>query len=163
MQDKIDKHDDWFLEQERAAQKMRDAAQSVHGFPDLLGAVSQASTPADRKAAKSGLREDTAFHQDAGKAPLEQIPAESLEQVALVFAYGAKKYGPYNWLEHATEWDWTQLAGSMLRHVFAWLRGEDDDPESGHPHLAHAGCNVMMLLQLVTRKQGTDDRPPRGE
>jgi hypothetical protein len=75
-------------------------------------------------------------------------------------AYGAEKYGEHNWSEHAGRWAWTQLVASALRHIYAWMRGEDLDKESGLSHLAHALANLAMLLDLVLLKLGKDDRNP---
>ena len=52
-----------------------------------------------------------------------------------------------------------QPLACALRHLAAFQRGEDLDPESGLPHLAHAMCNLRMLtLYSRTYKEG-DDRP----
>jgi ADP-heptose:LPS heptosyltransferase len=46
-----------------------------------------------------------------------------------------------------------------MRHLAAWQRGEENDPETGLPHLAHAMCNLRMLtLYSKTYPEG-DDRP----
>jgi hypothetical protein len=37
---------------------------------------------------------------------------------------------------------------------------EDNDPESGLNHLAHALANIAMLLDLVLMSKGQDDRNP---
>ena len=43
--------------------------------------------------------------------------------------------------------------------MFAWFRGERNDPESGLSHLAHAICNLMMLIHYETTYPEGDDRP----
>jgi hypothetical protein len=47
---------------------------------------------------------------------------------------------------------------ALLRHLFAWWRGEELDPESGLSHLAHAGCCLMFLMEYRRNGWGTDDR-----
>jgi hypothetical protein len=74
--------------------------------------------------------------------------------------YGAGKYGQHNWSKYAGRWAWTQLIASCLRHLFAWMMGEDLDEESGLNHLAHALANICMLLDLQIMDKGTDDRNP---
>lgn len=111
----------------------------------------------------SVYRENTAFHQDAGKPPLSLISRAALRQEAAVMAYGAQKYGKWNWRDHADSWDYTQLVDSALRHIYDWLDGEDDDPESGESHLAHVRCNMAMLLDLIDANLGNDDRSRRKE
>ena len=104
--------------------------------------------------------DDSPFHFDSGKARMDQIPPLAMEAISQVFGYGAKKYGEHNWARYANDWKWGQMIGSMIRHIFAWMRRENLDPESGMHHLAHAGCNVMMLLELVLTSNGKDDRNP---
>lgn len=53
---------------------------------------------------------------------------------------------------------WGRLSGALLRHLWAWMRGEERDPESGLPHLAHMACCALMLLASTLRKVGIDDR-----
>lgn len=92
---------------------------------------------------------------DDGKADLSLLPPEALVAIAEVLTFGAKKYAPHNWRKG---FKWTRLFASLVRHLFAWLRGEDLDPETGKSHLAHAGANVLFLLTFALTKTGTDDR-----
>jgi hypothetical protein len=41
----------------------------------------------------------------------------------------------------------------------AWQRGEEVDPESGLPHLAHAMCNLRMLTYYAEHYTEGNDRP----
>lgn len=54
--------------------------------------------------------------------------------------------------------DWGRLVGAALRHVFAFVRGEDIDPESGLPHIDHALCCIAFLSAYQKRGVGVDDR-----
>lgn len=92
---------------------------------------------------------------DGGKTQLDLFPHEALEEIGKVFTYGAAKYSRMNW---RLGMDWSRLYGALLRHLNAWNSGEDKDPESGLPHLAHAGCCVTMLLASQISNLGTDDR-----
>ena len=105
-------------------------------------------------------RENTDWHEDAGKPRVDLIPVLSLTEVGKVMAYGAEKYGQHNWSKYAGRWAWTQLIASALRHLLAVMRGEDIDPESGLYHLAHVLANIMMLLDLQIMGKGIDDRNP---
>lgn len=96
-----------------------------------------------------------AIKHDQGKSRIELLPFDALEEVAQVMTFGATKYGDRNW---ELGFKWTRLIGSTLRHLFAWSRGEDKDPESGLNHMAHAACNVLFLLTFVVRGVGDDDR-----
>jgi hypothetical protein len=54
---------------------------------------------------------------------------------------------------------WGRVFGAMMRHSWAWWRGERTDPESGLPHLHHAACCIAFLMAYEQRQTGTDDRP----
>lgn len=92
---------------------------------------------------------------DTGKPPMELLDAYALEQVALVLEFGRRKYSAHNWRKGIS---YGRLAGAALRHVFAFLRGEDNDPESGLPHIAHAMCCLMFLLGMPRTRADMDDR-----
>jgi hypothetical protein len=76
------------------------------------------------------------------KCPLELIPPQFTEGVAEVLKFGAQKYAANNWMRGMS---WETVAGGILRHVTAFRRGEEMDPESGLPHLHHAACGLMFL------------------
>lgn len=92
---------------------------------------------------------------DDGKANLALLPPEALFAIAEVLTFGAKKYSPDNW---RGGFPYRRVVSALLRHLYAWLRGEDNDPETGLSHMAHVGCNVMFLLTFIITKTGTDDR-----
>lgn len=83
---------------------------------------------------------------DAEKQRYDLIPFAALAQVVGVLTYGAQKYAPENWRK-VEGWRWRYL-GAAFRHLTQWARGEKIDPESGHPHLAHALCCLMFLAEL---------------
>jgi hypothetical protein len=91
------------------------------------------------------------------KAPLHLIPPPALLAVAGVMGLGAKKYGPYNWREHAVSASVYQAAA--MRHLLAWWSGEDLDPESGQSHLAHAMACCAIVLDAAAVGKLNDDRP----
>lgn len=92
---------------------------------------------------------------DRQKNRVDLLPTVPLEAIAEVLTFGATKYGDNNW---RVGMSWMRLYGSTLRHLFAWARGETNDPESGLNHLAHAACNVLFLLDFAYHNRGTDDR-----
>jgi hypothetical protein len=47
-----------------------------------------------------------------------------------------------------------------MRHRLAFWNGEDYDPESGLPHLAHAAWHDLAELAFFLKGLGTDDRYP---
>jgi hypothetical protein len=86
------------------------------------------------------------------------LPSEALEEIARVYAFGAEKYAAHNWRKG---YEWSKSFSAMCRHIFAWWRGEDLDPESGLSHLGPAGFHVLGLLTFSldrSRYKGYDDR-----
>ena len=83
------------------------------------------------------------------------MPPLSLAELAKVYGYGAKKYAPRN-MEKGYPWGWSFSA--MMRHSWAFWRGENIDPESNCQHLAHVAWHCFTLMDYIQRKVGTDDR-----
>lgn len=93
---------------------------------------------------------------DQEKNRLDLLPFDALEEVGQILTLGAAKYGVGNWRKGMA---WHRLFGAALRHLWAWYRREETDPESGRSHLAHAACCVLFLLSYTLTKSGEDDRP----
>jgi len=83
------------------------------------------------------------------------MPPRALDSVVEILTYGAAKYADRDW-EKGIEWG--RLFGAAQRHLWSFWRGEDIDPESGLPHLSHAACNILMLIEYYFLHNGTDDR-----
>lgn len=92
---------------------------------------------------------------DTGKVPYELLAPEFLEGVSRVLAFGASKYSPRNW---ELGMSWGRVFGALMRHMWAWWRGESKDVETGLSHLLHASCCAMFLVAYEARSIGTDDR-----
>ncbi len=93
---------------------------------------------------------------DGDKARYDLIPPELLEATAAVLTFGAQKYGERNW-EKGMKWG--RPFAALMRHMWAWWRGEAKDPETGMSHLWHAACCIAFLVAFEERKIGGDDRP----
>lgn len=107
----------------------------------------------NQDAAKGGVK------HDIGKEPLDLLPFAALTEVAKVLDFGAKKYAAYNW---AKGMSWARLIAATLRHIFAFMRGEDKDKETGLSHIAHALCCLLFLMAFIVepeRYARFDDRP----
>ena len=96
---------------------------------------------------------------DNGKAPLALIPVEALEPIAQIFGFGASKYGINNWRQDGENTEWSRTYSSIQRHLHAFWSGEDKDPESGMPHIAHAITQLMILMvHIEDGHKHMDDR-----
>lgn len=94
---------------------------------------------------------------DLDKPRFELLPAAALTEIVQVLNFGGKKYGDQNW-RSGSGFKWGRLSGAALRHLFAFIGGQDKDPETGLSHLAHAGCCVLFLLEHQIVGLGEDDR-----
>ena len=87
---------------------------------------------------------------------MDLLPPFALEKIAEIFTFGMKKYGDWNWSGGI---QYSRIYGAIMRHLNAWQRGENIDPESGKSHLYHAGCGIMMLIEMEEFRKDLDDRP----
>ena len=92
---------------------------------------------------------------DQDKLRYELIAPDTLDGLAAVLTFGAKKYNDRNW---EAGMSWSRCFGAAMRHLWAWWRGEDYDPETGLYHLDHAFCCIMFLSAYSKRNVGLDDR-----
>lgn len=76
------------------------------------------------------------------------LPREGLDAIARVFGFGAAKYADHNWRRR---YEWSKSYSALMRHMTAFWSGETHDPESGLPHVAHAGFHVLVLLTWLER------------
>lgn len=93
---------------------------------------------------------------DAGKLRFDLLPPDGMEALARVYGMGAEKYGADNW---AQGMDYRKCFASMMRHSWAWMRGENYDEESGEHHMVHAAWNALTIAIYTSRGVGNDDRP----
>lgn len=73
----------------------------------------------------------------------------ALLRVSDVLTFGAKKYAAHSW--HTVAEGKSRYKAALLRHLTAHAQGEVNDPESGLPHLAHAACCSLFILELEQR------------
>lgn len=92
---------------------------------------------------------------DAGKPPVDLLDPETMLAITAVLAFGAQKYAAHNWRKGIA---WSRLYAAVQRHLLAFWMGEETDPESGLPHLAHAGCGLMFLYWHSAHRPDLDDR-----
>ena len=106
-------------------------------------------------ASKTRNDKHTGLKYDADKPRTDLLDPEFLLGVSRVLGFGAAKYQADNWRGGISV---RRLLGALLRHSFAMLQGEDNDPESGEPHWAHAGCCLMFLAWMLKNRPDMDDR-----
>ncbi|MDQ6721209.1 MAG: DUF5664 domain-containing protein [Candidatus Dormibacteraeota bacterium] len=94
---------------------------------------------------------------EKGQKPAQAstLDARALLILAEVGGFGTRKYAPHNYLRG---YAWSLSLDALQRHVWAFQAGEDVDPESGLPHMAHAAWHALALVSFHARGLGVDDR-----
>ena len=94
------------------------------------------------------------------KPQLDLVPPAALLYLSKVMALGAAKYGKYNWRQKKVRY--SIYVAAAMRHLLTALDGEELDPESGQPHVAHAAACMAILLDAKATGNLVDDRPTPG-
>ena len=100
-------------------------------------------------------KEEHADRFNDGKPQWSMVDFKSLVDMVRVLEFGAKKYSRDNWKKGLKT---TEIVDSMLRHIYAYLDGEDVDPESGINHTGHIMCNAMFLSHMHMFRKDMDTR-----
>lgn len=94
------------------------------------------------------------------KPPLDLVPAIGEIEQAMVFDLSAGEYGPFNWRD--AEVVRSIYIAAIGRHYAAMKDGQDLDPKTGRPHLAHIMANCNILLDAAALGKLIDDRHTAG-
>ena len=95
---------------------------------------------------------------NSNKPRVELLVPEAMIEEAKVWAMGAEKYGDFNWQRGMK---YSTVIACLMRHIFAILKGEDFDKESGLLHAAHIKTNASMLIYYHYYYKQGDDREKR--
>jgi len=98
-------------------------------------------------------KKEEAMRFNNSKLQWSLVDYKSLEPMVRVLEFGAKKYAPDNWKKGL---DTLKICESLLRHIYAFMDGEDIDPESGESHIGHMMCNTLFLSYTVDKKPDFD-------
>ena len=90
------------------------------------------------------------------KIPIHLWPTTATAMGAIGLLDGRFKYGNANWREAGVRA--SVYVSACQRHLAAWFEGEDSDPDSQLPHLAHALACLAILVDAQAADKLTDDR-----
>ena len=90
------------------------------------------------------------------KLPLHLWPTTATAVGCLGLLDGALKYGRSNWRHAGVRA--SIYYDACRRHLDAWFEGEDLDPDSGLPHMAHALACLAIVVDAEAAGKFTDDR-----
>lgn len=79
-----------------------------------------------------------------GKLKHDTVPPVALVELAKAMQDGARKYGRFNWRE--TGVSRADYYSAIMRHLLAWMQGEDVAADSGVSHLGHIMANCAIML-----------------
>lgn len=93
------------------------------------------------------------------KVKLQLVPLSADIAIAAGLEEGAQKYSPWNWRDQPVEA--MTYVGAALRHIKAWVEGEEDDPDSemGKHHLDGAIASLAILIDARATGSLLDNRP----
>ena len=133
--------------------------QSDLGRSDLGKWPGNSNVPPEYQESQPLLAEYEAVKHDLGKNRHDLIDPHFLTILAAALTFGAEKYSDDNWLTHGGL-KWSRIYGALQRHLVAFSRGAEMDPESNLTHLGHAAAMLMMLARYEYdyRYKGNDDR-----
>ncbi len=83
---------------------------------------------------------------DGEKPDYSLIPPFALDEIAKVLTYGKNKYARDNW-RHVENGKLRYFSAAM-RHMWALMRGEKLDSETGIHHSIHAICCMMFYFEF---------------
>ena len=124
---------------------------------DTISDFITASKPTIEYNHEKNIKRMRAVKHDKNKTRMDLLPPQALDGIAKIFTFGALKYADHNY-KNGEGLDWCRPFAACLRHLNAWNAGEENDKESGESHLYHAGCCVMILIDLIDSGIGKDTR-----
>jgi len=92
----------------------------------------------------------------SNKIPIHLWPTTATLMGTMALLDGALKYGRTNY--RAVGVRASIYYDALMRHSMAWFEGEENDPDSGLPHLAHALACLAIIVDADAKGCLTDDR-----
>lgn len=124
--------------------------------PPVMAPVATACQLQNPKCGEVRVTDPVTGGQKGSKpAAFALIPAEPLWELATLYGYGSQKYSADNWRKG---YSWRLSFSACMRHLWAFWRGEDIDPESGVKHVVHAAWHCLTMAWFMDFRRGHDDR-----
>ena len=96
----------------------------------------------------------------SNKLPLHLWPTTATVMGSLALLDGMLKYGRSNWREAGVRS--SIYVDAAVRHLLAFWEGEEEDPDSGIPHLSHALACIAIIVDARAAGKLNDDRAYNG-
>jgi hypothetical protein len=118
--------------------------------PGWLSGLRKTKTPGKNPKDEYGL----------AKTPLACVPPTAIAVEAYCMQDGVEKYGPFNY--RAARVQYLIYLEACLRHTYAFIDGEEFDPQTGKPHLGYARACLGIVIDAWVNGYGIDNRPLSG-
>jgi len=118
---------------------------STNGTSESIGISESHSYDEKAKAYKENKAATGGLKFDDGKIRMDLLPPKAIAELGKVLTYGAGEYGDNNWQQVETK----RYVAAILRHLMAWMDGEDHDKKSKLHHMSHVLCNAAFLVHKV--------------
>ena len=115
-------------------------------------------TVVNPEALKNGeVRTTSATGGQKGMKPerFDLVPVYPLTVLARLYAFGAEKYAAHNYRKG---YEFSKSYAALIRHATQFWNGEDNDQETGLPHMASVVFHAFALIEFVERFPEFDDR-----
>ena len=101
-----------------------------------------------------------AMEDKSDKPQISRLPKDALYEICKVFQSVTDKLDPpkYKRDDWRTGVSWKNNYDSLQRHLMDFIEGKNMDEETNLHILAHAGCRILMQLEMALKGTGTDDR-----
>lgn len=96
------------------------------------------------------MKKQIGIKYDGDKPDYSLVPPFALDEVVKVLTFGTAKYARDNW--RIVSDGKVRYFSAAMRHMWALMRGESHDPETGLHHAAHAICCMMFYFEFDTNK-----------
>jgi len=98
---------------------------------------------------------------DEPKLRYELTPPLGYMEMIKCLTVGSQKHGAFSWRKGSR---WSETLGALMRHLWAFIRGESYDKDGFH-HLGAVMVRAAQLIEYDKLSLGYDDRltddPPR--
>jgi hypothetical protein len=94
------------------------------------------------------------------KPSMSNVPPVALLALMAAMKDGRGKYGQMNWRDDKVSSE--IYYDAAMRHLLAWLDGEDFAPDSGVHHLGHVMACCAIILDATSLAMLNDNRPKKG-
>ena len=127
--------------------------------PEVIRAIDRLTQKSDNTGEVREKDPTTGAEKGSKLARFDLIPEAPLWELAEHYGRGAQKYAERN---YERGYKWSLSFAAAMRHLWAFWRGEDRDPETGTRHVICAAWHCLALALFAETHPEKDDRVKHG-